>query len=101
MLRSLATLILLAVVYSGSAQIYNPVKWSFGYRLDGDEHAVLEFTATIEEGWHVYATKLESDMGPIPTEIVFGEIKGAGLDPLPKKTPLQQQRQRDRVLVWC
>lgn len=80
MLRTLATFILLFASLASSAQIYNPVKWEFGYRLDGDEHAVLEFTATIEKGWHVYATKLESDMGPIPTEIIFGDISGAELE---------------------
>lgn len=61
------------------AQIYNPVKWSFDHETNGDE-ATLMFTATIEKGWHVYATKLESDMGPIPTAFEFLSLEGAALD---------------------
>jgi thiol:disulfide interchange protein len=89
-LRLLSSIVLLLTVFQGLSQIYNPVKWKFDYQLDGDEYAVLKFTATIDQGWHVYATKLESDMGPIPTEIVFNEIKGATLvggivEPTPHK----------------
>jgi thiol:disulfide interchange protein DsbD len=69
----------LIIGFQATAQVYDPVKWNFSHRLDGDEHAILEFTATIEDGWHVYATKLESDMGPIPTEVIFSELKGAEL----------------------
>jgi len=79
MFRSITLLSFLLVVVQGFAQIYNPVKWTFDHKLDGDEHAVLSFTAVIDEGWHVYATKLESDMGPIPTEIVFDKVEGATL----------------------
>lgn len=78
-LRLLSLVALFIAAFSVSAQVYNPVKWTFEHVLEGDEHAILKFTAVIEKGWHVYATKLESDMGPIPTEVVFGEIKGAEL----------------------
>ena len=78
-LRFLTFLVILLSALSSIGQVYNPVKWSFDYSLEGDEHAILKFTANIEQGWHVYATQLESDMGPIPTEIVFGDINGAEL----------------------
>ncbi|MEX2596633.1 MAG: protein-disulfide reductase DsbD domain-containing protein, partial [Salibacteraceae bacterium] len=88
--RLFSFLIAFLISLAAIGQVYDPVKWSFDYKLDGDEHAILNFTADIEEHWHVYATKLESDMGPIPTEIVFAEIDGATLDgqliePTPKK----------------
>lgn len=79
MVRYLRTLVLLLLSFQATAQVYDPVKWSFSHRLEGDDHAILSFTATIEEGWHVYATKLESDLGPIPTEVVFSNIEGASL----------------------
>ncbi len=77
--RLFAIIGILIIGFQATAQVYDPVKWSFSHRLDGDEHAILEFTANIEEGWHVYATKLESDMGPIPTEVIFDELSGAKL----------------------
>ena len=78
------------LTFNATAQIYNPVKWAFDYQLDGDDQAILKFTATIEDGWHVYATKLESDMGPIPTEFLFENLEGAELvgeinEPTPHK----------------
>lgn len=45
------------------------VSWSFDARpLEGGEVAI-ECTATVQNGWHIYATRLESDLGPIPTTI--------------------------------
>jgi thiol:disulfide interchange protein DsbD len=79
MVRFLRALFLLLLSFQATAQVYDPVKWNFSHRLEGDEHAILSFTATIEEGWHVYATKLESDLGPIPTEVVFSTVDGASL----------------------
>ncbi|MEQ9187785.1 MAG: protein-disulfide reductase DsbD family protein [Cryomorphaceae bacterium] len=75
-------LVIIALIFTATqafSQIYNPVKWNFEHTLDGDEHAILKFSATIEDGWHVYATKLESDLGPIATEVVFDEVVGAEL----------------------
>lgn len=48
-----------------------PVKWSFS--ADGVQGGMFEVVlkADLEEGWHIYATKLESDLGPIPTTIRF------------------------------
>ena len=33
-------------------------------------------TATIEKGWHIYATDLVNDLGPLPTEIRFAPSQG-------------------------
>lgn len=72
----LLALISLGFVGSANAQIYDPVSWTFHLEEETDKSAVLVFTAEIEAGWHVYATELPSDMGPIPTTIEFD--KGAG-----------------------
>lgn len=61
---------------SAQAQIYDPVSWSFHLEEETDESAVLVFKAEIEAGWHVYATELPSEMGPIPTSFEFD--KGSG-----------------------
>ena len=52
------------------AQSENPVEWEISYTTE-DGKATIEFKANIEENWHLYALKLPSDEGPIPTEIVF------------------------------
>lgn len=64
----------LLIVSTGLAQIVDPVSWSFTVEVNGDE-ATLISTATIDEGWHVYAQVLESDMGPVPTEFTFEPTK--------------------------
>jgi len=74
-----AVLMALMVTLSGFGQIYDPVKWSFSHVLDGDEHALLKFSATIEDGWHVYSSTLDPDLGPIPTSFDFSKVDGAEL----------------------
>uniref|UniRef100_UPI0037447621 protein-disulfide reductase DsbD family protein n=1 Tax=Cryomorpha ignava TaxID=101383 RepID=UPI0037447621 len=55
------------------AQVYDPVKWKFDVKEISDTEAEIIFSATIEDGWHIYANELESDMGPLPTEFLFNE----------------------------
>ena len=55
------------------AQVYDPVDWSFSVKEISDTEAELIFTAVIEEGWHIYATELSSDEGPLPTEFLLNE----------------------------
>lgn len=54
-----------------NAQIFDPVKWSFAVDRHDDENATLSLTASIEDGWHIYAQVLQSDLGPIPTSFQF------------------------------
>jgi thiol:disulfide interchange protein len=59
---------LIAFIFIGqaNAQIHNPVSWEYGI-----ENNEFVFTATIEEGWHVYSQHLPADDGPIPTSFNF------------------------------
>jgi len=57
--------------YQLFAQILEPVKWTFESKQDGLE-TTLVFKAAIEEGWHLYDTKLP-DGGPIKTSIHFAD----------------------------
>lgn len=64
--------ILAFIVSSGlTAQVIEPIKWSFEHRQNGTE-AELVFTATMDEGWHLYDTYLPEG-GPIPTEFVYAD----------------------------
>jgi len=66
-------LFFLTAVFTLHAQVYDPVDWAFEVKNTGDNTAELVFSATIEEGWHLYATELGSDMGPIPTSVTLDE----------------------------
>lgn len=51
--------------------VAGPVQWSFVAKPADDGLVSVELTATVEEGWHIYATRLENDLGPIPTAVRF------------------------------
>lgn len=69
------------VLSSGAvAQIYDPVSWTFSVEERGEDFAVLSLKADIEEGWHVYATELPNDEGPIATSFSFETTKDFKLD---------------------
>lgn len=56
------------------AQIYEPVKWAFDTEKVDENTIDLVFTATVDEGWYVYAQDIE-DGGPIPTSFQFETLK--------------------------
>src|SRR5665648_46900 len=60
---------LVFVGYQLSAQIVEPVKWTFDSKQDGSE-ATLVFTAVIDDGWHLYDTRLPEG-GPVQTSINY------------------------------
>ena len=53
-----------------SAQIYDPVNWEFSQKQISENEIEIQFTATIDEGWHLYSQFIEDD-GPVPTEFTF------------------------------
>ena len=70
MKKFIITLLFGLFAFTGFTQIYDPVDWSYSVEQNGKE-ATLIFTATIEDGWHVYSQVLERDDGPIATEVTF------------------------------
>ena len=66
----IASIILALSAFVGFSQVYDPVDWKYSLEQNGNE-ATLIFTATIEKGWHVYSQVLESEDGPIATEVTF------------------------------
>ena len=63
-------LLLLALPFVVSAQIYDPVTWSFTQEQISPDEIELKFTADIEEGWYLYSQTIEDD-GPVPTSFIF------------------------------
>lgn len=54
----------------------SPVQWHFTATPKDDGRVLITMTADLEDGWHMYATELPSDDGPLPTEFRFGDEAG-------------------------
>lgn len=70
-MKVLSSFILLLLALSSTAQIFDPVSWRKSHRQISDDQFELVYSATIEDGWYVYSQFLESDDGPIATELTF------------------------------
>lgn len=70
----LSMVVFLGGTLNGSAQVFNPVKWSYASESLGNNEFELTFTATIEAHWHVYSQNVDAG-GPIPTGFFFTESK--------------------------
>ncbi len=75
MIRQFLFLILTLTLGATQAQIYNPVKWSYEAKHKSGDTYELLFKASIEKDWHLYATNLESDEGPVATSFYFTEAE--------------------------
>lgn len=53
-----------------------PVSWSFAAQRYSQGLVEVALTATVDTGWHIYATLLENDLGPIPTTVRFSQNEG-------------------------
>ncbi|MCK5067806.1 MAG: hypothetical protein KAR16_10215, partial [Bacteroidales bacterium] len=63
---------ILMIVTISSAQVENPVKWTFSTANIEDQEAELVFKATIDHPWHLYSAKLPAG-GPIATKPYYNE----------------------------
>ncbi len=78
-LRYLLAAFVLAMGASvSSGQVLKPVKWAFSTEASGGK-TYLVYSATIAPGWNVYSQYLESDDGPVATEITYEDKAGATL----------------------
>ncbi len=57
------------------AQIERPVKWAFSTKPGDNGQVMVQFTATIDAGWHLYSQFIEEG-GPIPTTFTFEDAQG-------------------------
>lgn len=60
----------LIIIFSflGFFHLSAQIEWEFSYN-SGEEK--VELHASLEEGWHIYSQKINNDIGPIPTSILF------------------------------
>lgn len=71
MKKGLFILFFLAAGFIASAQ--TPVNWSFSSRKVKDNVYELVMTASIQNGWHLYAQKQPADAVAMPTEFTFNK----------------------------
>lgn len=69
---------IIIVTLSAFSQIATPVKWNIQLDTINDSHAQLTLHATIQDGWHLYATKLP-DVGITATNVQYSSLKGVEL----------------------
>jgi thiol:disulfide interchange protein DsbD len=74
---SLLTFLLLLSVMT-QAKIQEPVKWTFSTNYSVSNTAELQFSATIDKGWHLYSQHL-AEGGPMSTEFKFEKVTGIEL----------------------
>ena len=92
MIRRFCALLTLAVcAVALHAEILTPVKWTSEVKMTDDSHGVMTFTATIDDGWHMYSTNLPKG-GPQPLSITLDTADGVTLDGelTPSKAPHEQ-----------
>ena len=88
---------LLATAFSALSfgQMVNPVHFTSQLRQLEGANAEIEFTATIDNGWHVYSTDLGND-GPISA--TFTAVKMDGAEPVGKlQTRGKETKQFDKM----
>lgn len=64
------------VLAAMQAQILTPVKWNIKLDDSATAEKTLVFTATLDNGWHLYDMNLPEG-GPISTSFVFETLEGA------------------------
>ena len=69
------TVLFFLIGFVSNAQIFNPVSWDTSVEKLNDSEFNLLITATIDDGWHLYAQEVPEG-GPIPTTISFVEQEG-------------------------
>lgn len=70
----------IAILFALSAPVSdNPVKWKFSATAAGDGIVRVELRSEVQPGWHIYATSLPSDQGPVATSIRFQESESFNL----------------------
>lgn len=74
-MHTLLTLVSSLLIGSPSS----PVKWHFHAHRMNDGLVRVDISTQVEEGWHIYATTLPSDEGPIATSIRFNPSEAFAL----------------------
>ncbi len=79
MKRITSLLLLLCLVTAAFAQILEPIRWEVSEQRVDKNTVELTFTATIDNGWHLYGLTLPAD-GPKPTQFNYTTLHDAELE---------------------
>lgn len=60
----------LFLVYTASAQVYNPLSWKFSQKQISDSEYAITLHVDIQKGWHTYDQHSDSN-GPIPMAFTY------------------------------
>lgn len=82
-------------VFSVSAQVENPTKWSFSQKSLGNNEYELVLKANVQPGWHVYSMYTPAG-GPMATTLSFEET-GKGIELVGKATENEPKKEFDEV----
>lgn len=66
------------ICLSISAQMVNPVHWTFALDMgsDGKSDPVIVMSAAIDHGWHMYSHDIDPEIGPVPTSVIWDKTEG-------------------------
>ena len=94
-MRLIITLMTGLFAIMAQGQLVEPVHFSSSFKTTGDAEGEIIFSATIDDGWHVYSTDI-GDGGP--TAATFNVVKMDGAEPIGKLKPRGNvTKQFDRV----
>ena len=71
-------LLMLLSTATAWAQPAQHVKWNIKFEKRSATEGVVNFVAEIDNGWHLYATRLPEG-GPVPTQVKWTELQGVNL----------------------
>jgi len=80
---------LLFAILTACASGTGPVHWNIRALAASDGTLSVICDARLEEGWHLYATQLSSDQGPIPTAFRLVEGGGSYILRVEEPTPVE------------
>lgn len=81
-------LVIAFLVLIGSARAQSKIQWTYSYNETSN---LLEITAVLAEGWHLYSQHVDNEIGPVPTSFAFQEnpqVKFIGK--VTEPTPIQK-----------
>jgi thiol:disulfide interchange protein DsbD len=89
----------LLLAFYSSAQILNPIKWSFEWVATSETEALFRAKARIEKGWHLYAQEMNIEDGQGPERTVFTFIPSKDWQPV--GTVVERSRvYEEKAEVW-
>lgn len=66
-------------IFSSVAQIVNPVNWEKSIKTTSETSGEVIFTATIDDGWHMYGLELPAESGIQATTVEWNTLEGVKL----------------------